>query len=351
MTKRATLSRQILARAASGLDRAIMLAVRAAHPPSDDEPNVGTGHEARVQALHAIAERFEALDASAFFPAPRAVEPLARARGRQGGLDRTDLRWESLAETFLPELAPRFHETLENRIALARLYTRSRPRPLVVLIHGYMMGQLAVDERLWPLRELDALGFDSALYVLPFHGRRANPRYVGRRPEFPGLDPRFASEGFRQAVTELRELASLLRRRGHEKVGLFGMSLGGYTAALTATVEPSLDFLVPIVPLASLADFALEQGDLPEAPEPRAREHALLERAFRHVSPVHREPLLRPERVLVLGGRADRITPISHARRIASHFRAELATFHGGHVLQWGLGEGFEKVRALLKRV
>ena len=349
--KRLGLSRQLLARAASGLDRAITLALRAAYPPTDYEPNVGSGHEARVQALRAIAERLESLDLAAFFPAPRSVEPIERAEGKQGGLSRADLRWPSTPDTFLPEVATAFRATLENQVALARLFTRSRPRPVAVLVHGYLMGKLAVDERLWPVRELDALGFDSAFYVLPFHGRRANPLFSGRRPEFPGLDPRFASEGFRQAVTDLRELMLFLRRRGHDKVGLFGMSLGGYTAALTATVEPALDFLVPIVPLASLADFALEQGDLPDEPEPRAVEHALLERAFRHVSPVHREPQIAPERVLVLGGRADRITPISHARRIASHFRAELTTFHGGHVLQWGLGEGFEKVRALLKRI
>ena len=351
MNKRFGLSRQLLVRAASGLDRAITFTLRVAYPPTDYEPNVGTGHEARVQALRAIDERFESLDLTGFFPEPRAIEPLERTEGKLRGLTRTDLRWPSLTDTFLPELAPTFRETFENQVALARLFTRERPRPVAVLVHGYLMGQLAVDERLWPVRELDALGFDSVFYVLPFHGRRANPLLVGRRPEFPGLDPRFASEGFRQAVTDLRELMLFLRRRGHDKVGLFGMSLGGYTAALTATVEPALDFLVPIVPLASLSDFALEQGDLPEAPEPRAVEHALLERAFRHVSPLHRPPLITPDRVLVLGGKADRITPIAHARRIATHFHAELATFPGGHVLQWGLGEGFEKVRSLLRRI
>jgi pimeloyl-ACP methyl ester carboxylesterase len=351
VTRRLGLPRRLLSHAAAGLDRAVTLALRVAHAPTDYEPNVGTGHEARVLALQAIIDRFEALDLTGFFPEPRAIEPLERTRGRYGALARAELSWQSLHDTFLPELSATFGETLENHVAVARVYTRAAPRPVAVLVHGYLFGKLAVDERVWPLRELDALGFDSALYVLPFHGRRANRAHVGRRPEFPGLDPRFASEGFRQAVTELRELMRLLRQRGHAKVGLFGMSLGGYTAALTATVDSTLDFLVPIVPLASLADFAREQGDLPEAPEPRALEHALLERAFRHVSPVHREPLVSPERVLVLGGKADRIVPISHARRIASHFHAELATFGGGHVLQWGMGEGFEKVRALLKRV
>jgi hypothetical protein len=142
-----------------------------------------------------------------------------------------------------------------------------------------------------------------------------------------------------------------LRRRGHPAVGLLGMSLGGYTAALAATVDAGFDFLVPIVPLASLPDFAREHGDLPEAPEPRALEHELLERVYRHVSPVDRAPLIESERVLVIGARADRITPFSHARRLAAHFRAPLVAWHGGHLWQLGRGRAFERLGELLRAV
>ena len=348
MKKRWGFASQLIARAASGIDRAVTVAVRAATPPGENEPDLGTGHEARVHALRSVEARYAASDLTTFFPEPRAIEPVLRARGTLGnGLVRSDLSWESVTDTFLPELSESFHATLENRVGVARLFMRASPRPLAILVHGYMLGKLSVEEHVWPLRELDALGFDTLLYVLPFHGRRADPNRGGR-PAFPGLEPRLASEGFRQAVTDLRELARLFRARGHAKVGLLGMSLGGYTAALTATVDPSLDFLSPIVPLASLADFALEQGELPEAPEPRALEHDLMERAYRQVSPVHRTPLIAPERVLVIGAKADRITPISHARRLAAHFRAELASFHGGHVVQWGRGEAWRKLERLL---
>lgn len=348
MKKRWGIAGQLIARAAAGIDRAVTVAVRVATPLGENEPDLGTGHEARVHALRSVEARYAASDLAAFFPEPRAIEPVLRARGTLGdGLARTDLSWESIADTFLPELSASFHATLENRIGLSRTFTRSSPRPLAILVHGYMLGKLSVEEHVWPLRQLDALGFDTALYVLPFHGRRADPNRGGR-PPFPGLEPRLASEGFRQAVTDLRELVRLFRSRGHPQVGLLGMSLGGYTAALTATVEPTLDFLSPIVPLASLADFALEQGELPEAPEPRALEHDLLERAYQHVSPVHRAPQIAPERVLVIGAKADRITPISHARRLAAHFRAELASFHGGHVVQWGRGQAWVKLEKLL---
>jgi len=351
MTKRVGLARQLFSRAAAGLDRAVSLAVFRVALPSDADATSVRGHEARVEMLRAVEARYRSLDLAHFFPEPRQIEPALRERRAFAGkLLRTDLSWPSLNDTFLPELERKFHATVENRIAVARLIARPEPRPVAILVHGYLMGQLAVEERVWPIRALDALGFDSVLFGLPFHGRRADKARSGR-PEFPGQDPHFASEGFRQAVTDLREFVRYLRRRGHPKVGLMGMSLGGYTAALTATVEADLDFLVPIVPLASLADFALEQGELPDAPEPRALEYELIERAYRHVSPLDREPLIAPERVLVIGAKADRITPFQHARRLARHFHAELVSWHGGHVWQLGRDEGFRRVGELLKRI
>lgn len=342
---------QLFARAAAGLDRAVTLAVRASTPELESDPSLGSGHEARVLALRAILNRYEAMPTDGFFPAPRRIEPALRERGLAlGGLTRTDLFWPSVEAPFLPELYEQYFRTLENQQAIARLLSRREPRPVAILVHGYMMGRLAIEERVWPVGELDALGLDSAFLVLPFHGARADPRRSGR-PEFPGREPRLANEGFRQAVTELRELGEFLRRRGHPAVGLMGMSLGAYTAALAATVEAKLDFVVPMIPLASLPDFAFEQGDLPDAPEPRALEYGLLERAHRWVSPLDRPSLVSSERVLVIGAKADRITPLSHARRLANHFQAPLSTFSGSHLLQLGRGVAMQRVGELLRRL
>jgi pimeloyl-ACP methyl ester carboxylesterase len=343
------LGSRLIARAAAGLDRAVTLAVRAGSPgPENDE--VPLGHEARVRLLTELVERYAALDTTQYFPEPRAVDPAVTPGGNLRGMTRFELGWPSVEPTFLPEMSERYGRVVENRLAAGRLLTRGRGRPVVILVHGYLMGRLALEERIWPITALDARGLDSAFTVLPFHGRRADPRRAGR-PEFPGRDPRMANEGFRQAVTDLRELAAYLRQRGHSAVGAMGMSLGGYTVALAATVEPALDFVVPVIPLASLADFAREQGDLPEAPETSALEHRLHEAAHALVSPVHRAPLVAPERLLVLGAKADRITPLSHARRLATHLRAPLATLPGSHLLHLGRASGFERVFELLAKL
>lgn len=127
-----------------------------------------------------------------------------------------------------------------------------------------------------------------------------------------------------------------------------GMSLGGYTAALLATVQAGLAFCVPIIPLASLADFAREQGELSSAPEAEAEEHALLERIYRVVSPLDRRPLIVPSRTLVVAGKADRITPVGHARKLATHFGSPMVSWHGGHLLQLGRNAAFRRVESLL---
>jgi dipeptidyl aminopeptidase/acylaminoacyl peptidase len=126
------------------------------------------------------------------------------------------------------------------------------------------------------------------------------------------------------------------------------MSLGGYTAALLATVEPRLDFVVPVIPLSSLGDFAREQGSLSPVPEEAAAQHALLESIYRRVSPVARPALVPPERCLVLAAKADRVTPAAHARRLSVHLRAPLQSFYGSHLLQLGRAEAFERVLELM---
>jgi pimeloyl-ACP methyl ester carboxylesterase len=239
--------------------------------------------------------------------------------------------------------------TSENHWASARLFRRELPRPVAILVHGYLMGRLSIDERVWPVGYLDTTGLDAALVVLPFHGQRADPTRSGR-PEFPGRDPRMANEGFRQVIQEIRQLAGWLRREGHPAVGVIGMSLGGYAAALAATSETELDFVAPIIPLASLADFALEQGHLAPSPELRAREFALLERVYAVASPLARKPRVPSERVLVLGGKADRITPLSHAKRLARHFDVPLTTFRGGHLVQLGRADAWNGITELLRR-
>jgi pimeloyl-ACP methyl ester carboxylesterase len=310
------------------------------------------GFEQRARLLQGFADSYPESLGDDFFAPPRRISPVARELPNELGFARTlDLSWASDYQPFVPAVAERYARTSENHAAGVRLFaSSSERRPVAVLIHGYMAGSYQVEQRLWPMQRLLRSGYDVALFTLPFHGVRANAARRGA-PEFPGSDPRFSNEGFRQVILDLRCFVRWLREQGHPEIGVMGMSLGGYTAALLATVEAGLSFCVPVIPLASLADFAREQGELSSAPEVAAREHALLERIYRVVSPLERKSLIAPARTLVVAAKADRITPVAHARKLSAHFGSQLVSWHGGHLLQLGRNAAFRRVETLLREV
>ncbi len=304
---------------------------------------------AKIEALYAGADLYD--DPDRFFGAPRRIEPEST---RVAPLSRdgvraevVDLAWPSRVDPFVAELAARCADVVENRTARARVFHGEGPRrPLALLVHGYRGGHYAFEERAWPIAALLRRGLDVALVQLPHHAQRARP---GAGPRFPGSDPRLANEGFGQAVRDLRDLLHLAKGSwGAPAVVALGMSLGGYTVSLLGTVEPELDFVAPIIPLASLADAARDNDRLVGTPAEREAQHRALEGAYRVSSPLARSPRLGPERAIVVAAAGDRITPIAHAHRIAAHYRCELITFPGGHLLQLGRADGF---RAILRRL
>ena len=96
--------------------------------------------------------------------------------------------------------------------------------------------------------------------------------------------------------------------------------------SLAATVVPTLTCAIPVIPLASIADFARYHGRLGNTPEETHREHAALDAVHHVVSPLHREPLLDPTQILIVAAANDRITPIAHAERLGRHFRTPVST-------------------------
>jgi pimeloyl-ACP methyl ester carboxylesterase len=306
-------------------------------------------HEVRMALLHRLRERYRRLGAyESFFREPRQITPIEDVRlSRPGKIRVVDLHWQSEYRTFLPEVQEQYDQYVENRTATARLVLHDRPRPIAVLIHGYLGGAHQMERRLWPMTFWRRLGMDLALFVLPFHGSRAAPGF-GKLPPFPGAEPRITNEGFRQSMADFRDFVAFLAARGHPKIGVMGMSLGGYSTALAATLEPSLAFAVPIIPLASIPDAALLNGHLGPPGEESKTQHKALEAVHAMTSPLHRKLAIPASSVLVIGAEHDRITPIENARKLATHFHSKLETMHGGHLLQLGRNERFRSIGRFL---
>jgi dienelactone hydrolase len=258
-----------------------------------------------------------------------------------------DIAWTS---GYVPRLASARSAYLAHEVnatAYARVFRHARPAPAVVCIAGYRSGPLAFEEQAWRASWLFQRGLDVAIYILPFHGPRASRRFE-RAPIFPSQgNIARTNEGFGQVAWDVRGLASWFRSRGAPSIGIAGMSMGGYAAALVATVEPSLDFAFLFVPLADITD-AVVSHEAMRGVSIDATLVAASRRALAIHRPLSRTPALRGDKMLVVCAEGDRITGRAHAERLATHFGADLAFFPGAHILQFGRKKGFEAMERLL---
>jgi hypothetical protein len=237
-----------------------------------------------------------------------------------------------------------------NRTAYARWFRHlDGPRPCAVLLHGYMSGALPLERWFWPVRRLFTGGMDVVLTVLPFHGKRRDPRRGLLPPAFPSNDPRFTIEGFRQVVFDHTGLFNYLLGRGFRDIGVMGMSLGGYCAALLATLESRLKFAVLYIALSSIEDFALRFGRITGNPQQQAEQVEALRRAQWVVNPLSRPSLLPPERMRVIAGKHDHVTGIAQSQPLAKHFGTGVDLFDGGHILRTKHLRAFSTVWEMLR--
>jgi len=283
-------------------------------------------------------------------PAPLRGLDSERVIARNGSLEQVDLAFRS---GFVPHHAAFRDEYLawrEVQTAHARMWRRGLPRPTAIVLHGWGGGAYWLEERAFAVRWLDRIGLDVVMLQMPFHGRRVPPGLPNGA--FPSPHVMRTNEAFAHAVSDVRALVGWLLARGAPAVGLAGMSLGGYTTALAATLEDRLAFAVPMIPAVDFADLLWRHG-AESAARRRAeaagvrRDH--LEALFRVHSPLSRPVRVAPGRRLIVAGQGDRICPPDHAERLRAHWDdCPIHWFPGGHLAQIGRGGAFRAVRRLL---
>lgn len=347
--------RTLLTSAASTIDSAIGSTLLLRRPRVRHGDPEALGHDDRISRLAELQDVYDRSEHytqdTSFFPVHRLVTPSithVRAISGPGPGKVVDITWPSLFEPVCESVREKYLEHPTNLRGASRLFLHENPsRPVAILVHGYLCGQYPLEERIWPVQWLFERGLDVALFVLPFHALRRDDR----SPRFPGGDPRITNEAFRQAIFDLRTLSAYLRGRGAESIGVMGMSLGGYTTSLLATLDEDLAFAIPIIPLASIAEIAKGAGRFVGSPQEQALQFDSLEAVHRAVSPLARPSRIDRDRMLILAASGDKITPVDHARRLADHFGAPLEMFHGGHILQFGRADAFRSVGKLLGRL
>jgi hypothetical protein len=288
------------------------------------------------EALALFAERGWLADPFRYHGSPPPLEAASFDEIAGPGLAYRHLRFASDYEPHAGEPGrERWIGYEANRTAHAWLMKHpGRMRPWLVCIPGYRMGRPIVDFTGFRARWLHRqLGLNVAIPVLPLHG----PRRQGRRGGDGFLTGDFLDtvHAQAQAVWDVRRLVGWLRSHGAPAVGVYGVSLGGYTTALLASLEGRLDCVIAGIPA---ADFVrLMRAHVPELLIRAAARVGLsfesAGRLLRVVSPLAIPPRVPRERRYLFAGLADPLAPPDHARDLWRHWeRPRAVWYQGGHV-------------------
>ncbi len=288
------------------------------------------------EAIQLFGDRGWLEKPESYHRAPLALDAPHIQSARSRGVDFEHLSFDSEYEPHADEPGrDRWLGYTKNRTAHAWVLRHpGPPRPWLVCIHGYQMGSPLVDLSAFePGLYHRKLGMNLMLPVLPLHGQRKAGRRSG--DGFLGASPLDSLHAEAQAMWDIRRLLSWLRAQDPCGVGVLGLSLGGYNAALLASIDSDLCCAIPGIPATSFERLMFEHAHAELVYELRARglTPELLGELFRPIAPLVLEPKVAPEGRAIFGGVADRLVPPEHVHDLHTHWgRPPIAWYQGSHL-------------------
>lgn len=295
-------------------------------------------------ALAFYADLATQRNAQASFPAPmslplvssRPANPLARWVAH-GNVE--NLRFDSSFRAINPDMREVWKGLERNNVVHAQHWRHGdEPRPTLCVIHGFMGSAYLANGLFFSLPWFYRSGYDVLLYLMPFHGRRAE-----KGSPFSGYGI-FANgmagfaETMAQAIHDFRSVIDYLESNGANKVAVTGLSLGGYTAALAACADNRIQAVIPNVPVvtpeAAFDDWwpASTLVTLGRVAGGVTRDASIAASAYH--SPLNYAPLVPKDRRLIITGLGDRLAPPDQAELLWKHWdRCALHWFPGNHLI------------------
>lgn len=283
----------------------------------------------------AFYDRPEFREDKRFLDIPDDAPPLAEVSRRAfGDGEQILFRYPSRYRPRNPDVAERFLAHAANRTGYLFLWRHrddagTPPRPLVLCVHGFRMGNPRRAMAMFRVRRLFAMGMDVALFIQPHHWLRADAGW--RQNFFVAEDLPLTLENVGQQVHDLHSCFLALRDRGYERIGLIGGSLGGLAVTLHATQSAAPAFVFSVVP-AIRVDVHLDpaQARLPFRADEAVRAAAF--RALDLVDPSFYAPRLDLAHFGVVYHRGDRINEARATEAWARRWQVQHVTaLAGGH--------------------
>lgn len=266
-------------------------------------------------------------------PLPKVeVTETLRPKGVVGGTFE-QLQWPSLYRSSVDPVVT------NNDQAVAWLWRHGdKPRPTIVLVHGFLAPWWEVNEFYLGIRFLYELGCDVVLKTMPHHGPRAQTESLVSGMSFftSGVD--VLNHAVVQSTYDIRTLVDVLQHNGVEKIGLSGVSLGGYTTALMAGLDERFEFVMPLVPLVSIPDAIMAWKPLDRVAKTFMQRYNVSMEELRNTmafhSPLARPALLPSKRLLIISGMGDCMATPRHSETLQRHWgNCDLHWHNGAHAL------------------
>ena len=139
---------------------------------------------------------------------------------------------------------------LENQNCYFKYFNNPNSDTLLIFSPGWARPNLKME--IWFCKTLLENNIDSILVTKPFHQERT-PEGFYSGELFISANQLFTVGNFRQYVAELRNIINFYKDK-YKKIGIIGMSSGGFQAGLMTTVE-EVDFYFPFITGAKLGSI------------------------------------------------------------------------------------------------
>ena len=199
-------------------------------------------------------------------------------------------------------------------------------RPGMILLHGWNASlQYRWQFPYWSQLLANA-GVNAFSFELPHHMSRT-PRRAGAIRNFLSGDLVHVMRSVHQTLADVRALALWLRSQGSPRVGVWGVSLGGWLSGLAAAHQPEVQASVLLTPVVRM-DRALKELAFFDP----IREHLTgLEEQFRNLDLISHPPP-RAGGCLIIASELDLFVPLDTITELAQAWNAEVWRCRHGHL-------------------
>jgi hypothetical protein len=244
------------------------------------------------------------------------------------------ISFESGYETRNPLIREEYDSYRNNRTGYLIRWTHGdKGRKTLLCLHGYLLGDPQQAQKMFRVEKLFSEGLDVALFITPFHWKRAPEDKTKRGIFLQPEDVVMTLECLAQAMHDLKLVNLILSDVGVSEIGMIGASLGGYLAALYSCLDDHMAFTALIVPAVEFGKpVSPETAKLSFKPDRTMKQkiHTL----WTLHSPLNFTPRLSPGKMLVIASRGDLVCPFEYVDKLCRKWNLPQKRFMtGGHWL------------------